>query len=515
MVRNGSFKKMLPNSNAKSREQDFHKLFKSLPDGETLIQDFSCALLRDILVQGRLYISQNWFCFYANILGWETLLTIEVKKIAGIKKEKTALVINNAISISTHEEKYFFSSFMSRDSAYAHMMRVWLPTSDPSVPIPSVDSSTVGDDDKMSSDGYMSEDDDIQPSYPPLRTLVPPEHSRVGGENVSFSQEDETCVCLSHYANEHMNQDFDMNIEKMYKLLFNDDSSVQSKMKDLQKMTEYEVTSWTDSTEGANERTLNYMIPLNANLGPKFAEVVEKQVLTTNSVAAKCYIVNCEVNNPNVPYGDKFFIMKRYCLTRCSDNVCRLRMTSEVQYRKGVWGMVKSIIEKNSREGISEYCDDLCTCLTEESAGPGVKVRKSVPGSSRAGSSRGVTRAVSQEPASRVAAGTQFVSNNYIALILIMMAVLLMLNLILVYRLSSFTSQSHCPMELLNSMPHSEEGKSEWVKILAKQQDLHKREIERWQEVLRWISKLVSEVHVSLDKLQKSSIYLTPPNPEL
>ena len=36
-------------------------------------------------------------------------------------------------------------------------------------------------------------------------------------------------------------QDFDMNIEKMYKLLFNDDSSVQSKMKDLQKMTEYEV----------------------------------------------------------------------------------------------------------------------------------------------------------------------------------------------------------------------------------------------------------------------------------
>ena len=29
---------MLPNTNPKSREHDFHKLFKSLPEGETLIQ---------------------------------------------------------------------------------------------------------------------------------------------------------------------------------------------------------------------------------------------------------------------------------------------------------------------------------------------------------------------------------------------------------------------------------------------------------------------------------------------
>lgn len=34
-----------------------------------LVSVYSCALLRDILLQGRLYISRNWLCFYANLFG--------------------------------------------------------------------------------------------------------------------------------------------------------------------------------------------------------------------------------------------------------------------------------------------------------------------------------------------------------------------------------------------------------------------------------------------------------------
>jgi len=40
------------------------------------LTDYSCALQRDILVHGRLYVSQNWLCFYANIFGWETFVSI-------------------------------------------------------------------------------------------------------------------------------------------------------------------------------------------------------------------------------------------------------------------------------------------------------------------------------------------------------------------------------------------------------------------------------------------------------
>ena len=41
---------------------------------ERLIVDYSCALQRDILLQGRIYVTQNYLCFYANIFRWETLV---------------------------------------------------------------------------------------------------------------------------------------------------------------------------------------------------------------------------------------------------------------------------------------------------------------------------------------------------------------------------------------------------------------------------------------------------------
>uniref|UniRef100_A0A3B4ATJ2 GRAM domain-containing protein n=1 Tax=Periophthalmus magnuspinnatus TaxID=409849 RepID=A0A3B4ATJ2_9GOBI len=89
----------------KQRNEDFRKLFKQLPDTERLIVDYSCALQRDILLQGRLYLSENWICFYSNIFRWETLLTVRLKDICSMTKEKTARLIPNAIQVSTDSEK--------------------------------------------------------------------------------------------------------------------------------------------------------------------------------------------------------------------------------------------------------------------------------------------------------------------------------------------------------------------------------------------------------------------------
>lgn len=90
--------------------------------------DYSCALQRDILVQGRLYVSQNYVCFHANIFSWETHVSIKWKDVTAITKEKTALVIPNAISISSGKDKYFFATFTSRDKSFLMLFRVWQNT---------------------------------------------------------------------------------------------------------------------------------------------------------------------------------------------------------------------------------------------------------------------------------------------------------------------------------------------------------------------------------------------------
>lgn len=109
----------------KSRSGDFKKLFKDVTDDERLVVDYSCALQRDILVHGRLYVSQNYLCFYANIFRWETCLSLRWKEVTAITKEKTARVIPNAISVSTVSEKHFFTSFTTRDKAFLMLFRVW------------------------------------------------------------------------------------------------------------------------------------------------------------------------------------------------------------------------------------------------------------------------------------------------------------------------------------------------------------------------------------------------------
>lgn len=72
-----------------------------------------------------MYVSQDYMCFHANIFGWETHLTIKWKNVTAITKEKTALVIPNAILISTDADKYFITSFAARDKTFLMLFRIW------------------------------------------------------------------------------------------------------------------------------------------------------------------------------------------------------------------------------------------------------------------------------------------------------------------------------------------------------------------------------------------------------
>ncbi|ORZ15981.1 hypothetical protein BCR42DRAFT_353038 [Absidia repens] len=107
------------------RNQEFHALFRSVPEDDVLIEDYGCALQKEILVQGRIYISENYLCFNANIFGWVTNLVIAFSDIVDIEKRTTAIFIPNAIQISTLHAKHFFASFLSRDQAYDLMVDVW------------------------------------------------------------------------------------------------------------------------------------------------------------------------------------------------------------------------------------------------------------------------------------------------------------------------------------------------------------------------------------------------------
>ena len=110
---------------SKKRNRDFHQLFRSVPEDDYLIEDYSCALQRDIILAGRIYISEGHICFSSNILGWVTTLIISFDEIVSVEKENTAVVFPNAIAIQTLHARQTFRSLLSREATYDLLIGIW------------------------------------------------------------------------------------------------------------------------------------------------------------------------------------------------------------------------------------------------------------------------------------------------------------------------------------------------------------------------------------------------------
>ncbi|KAK6050796.1 GRAM domain protein [Cooperia oncophora] len=119
--------KKLIHPSYQERAGQYRRLFGSKigPEPDEFLASFSCAYQREILCQGRMYISQRHICFYANIFGWETNLVLPIAEVAAITKEKAALIFPNSLQIEMRDEtKHFFASFVNREKSLTVLLKV-------------------------------------------------------------------------------------------------------------------------------------------------------------------------------------------------------------------------------------------------------------------------------------------------------------------------------------------------------------------------------------------------------
>ncbi|XP_060222685.1 protein Aster-A isoform X2 [Meriones unguiculatus] len=436
----------------KQRNEDFRKLFSRLPEAERLIVDYSCALQREILLQGRLYLSENWICFYSNIFRWETTISIQLKEVTCLKKEKTAKLIPNAIQICTESEKHFFTSFGARDRCFLLIFRLWqnallektlsprelwhlvhqcygselgLTSEDEDYVCPlqlnglgspkevgdvialsditpsgaadrSQEPSPVGSRrgrvtpnlSRASSDADHGAEEDREeqpasqldasssqtatPVAEPLSTepapadgpaslgpldLLSREELLTDTSNSSSStgEEGDLAALLPDLSGRLLiNSVFHMGAERLQQMLFSDSPFLQGFLQQC-KFTDVTLSPWSSDSKCHQRRVLTYTIPISNPLGPKTASVVETQTLFRRGPQAGGCVVDSEVLTQGIPYQDYFYTAHRYCILGLARNKARLRVSSEIRYRKQPWSLVKSLIEKNSWSGIEDY----------------------------------------------------------------------------------------------------------------------------------------------------------------
>ncbi|KAJ3598456.1 hypothetical protein NHX12_001966 [Muraenolepis orangiensis] len=435
---------------------------------------------------GRLYLSENWLCFYSNIFRWETTITIPLKDVTSLTKEKTAKLIPNAIQLSTDSDKHFFTSFGARDRSFMMIFRLWqnalmdktlspkelwhivhqcygtelgltsddddyvspaqhlnglLPEEEsesvsdllelssaspgppPCGPPPCGPLSPLGESPPSCSSSHLSVEDvpslgrrrssepleagppgspatmplpaaaamPFSSSAPtstatsfileepgeclvePTNHVLPPQSSSLGNlssldvtnddelptdlSNSSDTQEESEveAFCADLAGRVHVNRVVRMNIDKLHELLFSSDTQFIQHLFTQRHFTDLIVGEWQLDGGGNSSRVLSYTISINNPLGPKTAPVVDTQSLLKSSSQGQCYVVDSEVITSGIPYQDYFYTIHRYCLTSLGKNKSRIRVSSDICYRKQPWSLVKALIEKNTWSGIEEY----------------------------------------------------------------------------------------------------------------------------------------------------------------
>uniref|UniRef100_A0A8C5PD07 GRAM domain containing 1B n=1 Tax=Leptobrachium leishanense TaxID=445787 RepID=A0A8C5PD07_9ANUR len=623
----------------KQRNEDFRKLFKQLPETERLIVDYSCALQRDILLQGRLYLSENWICFYSNIFRWETLLTVRLKDICSMTKEKTARLIPNAIQLCTDTEKHFFTSFGARDRTYMMMFRLWqnalldkplcpkelwhfvhqcygnelgLTSDDEDYVPPDDDFTTVGyceeipvedvevidnaakttNDIKHETNSNLQEPsltssnvtsttssegppqfdgamlDEIDASLErellfatleePKVELLPP----VLSPSLDFNDNEDLPTELSDSSDTHddgevqsfyddlngrqyINEIFSFNVDKLFSLLFSESQFLRDFMEQ-RRFSEIVFHPWKKEENGNQTRVILYTIALTNPLAPKSATVTETQTLYKASQESECYVVDAEVLTHDIPYHDYFYTINRYTLTRVARNKSRLRISTELRYRKQPWGLVKAFIEKNFWSGLDEYFHHLENDLTKAETAYLSDLHRQSPkekGGKMASTRRRkrphvhmriphlqdvlspVTTPTDEERQHRirhVAGSTQtrhvpeekhshLQSISKLLLVISCVLILLVfLNVMLFYKLwmleystQALNTWQGLPLTESTPLPQSQ---AEWTQLLESQQKHHDTEMQKWRQIIKSSVMLLDQMKDSLINLQNGII---------
>ncbi|CAG2104105.1 unnamed protein product [Medioppia subpectinata] len=374
------------NPSYKTRHEEFKRLFSNLvPNNERLVVDYSCALQKEILVHGRLYLSLNYISFYANIFKWETSLVIKCRDITSLTKANTARVIPNAIQVvTTSGDKYVFTSFGARDKTYVMLFRIWqnalLDQPMSSAQLWHWVHYSYGEDLGLTSDDdeeYYSDNlvHTLGPQTEPLNATDSPDSCAFVDTDIMADREvyedcddsqtiSSTCRCESHDGKLIIDETLPVSVDRAFELLFTDNKFIHALHKS-RRTYDLKLTQWEDSDKDKC-RQLTYTVALNHAL-VKSARTVECQRLMADSTAGKYYTIKAEVVNEGIPYCDTFLMQSLWCLTQDAEEVTRMKVHAKVVFRKNVWGLalMKSTIEKNSIQGISDFSADLSKQLPQ------------------------------------------------------------------------------------------------------------------------------------------------------
>lgn len=395
------------------RNVEFHRIFRSLDLTDRLLDDFACALSREILLQGRVYITEHSLCFNSNLLGWVTSLEVPFNTITRIDKKSTAGLFPNGISVETNEGRHSFASFLSRDVTYDFIRTIWLVSTgkdlaeldknaSSELPTNGVESleknlsnyiMSIDEDDQTDnwngddfedseeeSDRSSVEEEEAAPLSKAVSETVatgmgsitllksestyknsgPDSHPPTSVTGTFEDAENETEVC---------NEVIDAPLGIVFDVMFGSDNTSFHlnflKGHDASEISEYGPFQPLADDPSKLERTYSYRRALGYSIGPKSTKCLVSEVIEHLNVSDYIVVLSTTAT-PDVPSGGSFTVKTRYYFTWGENNNTQLRIAFYVKWTGRSW--IKNVVEKLTLSAQITTCQDMVAELKKELA---------------------------------------------------------------------------------------------------------------------------------------------------
>ncbi|KAJ3249294.1 SNF1-interacting protein [Chytriomyces hyalinus] len=368
-----------------ARNKELHKLLKSVPPTDYLIDSFGIFLQRANLLQGKIYVTQNRICFYSNLMGIISVLVIHLKDVTSITRTKSGL--HKCINIETTKAPHQFKTFL-KDDEKTHFVisEAWKNATKTSGRLTAQDLF----DNLTASEAKLDEKDKTQQDGEDGSSLAAAESLECGDGPASteFDLPEDTpppstnpsCECPPADHHEVKDQEFSLNIpaKRAFELIFSNDrpetNQLWSKLFASRNETNVVSEAWVEPSTGTvlgdapagaiASKSLNYIMPMN-NPMVKLKEVgVESIFYLIKRVEYFVYVVEKRGCTPAAPYGDNFTTITRYCITWTGKNSCKISMYSGVKFFKSP--MVKGIIKQQAMGGSAGFSADFAKMIKSE-----------------------------------------------------------------------------------------------------------------------------------------------------
>ncbi|KAF3902924.1 hypothetical protein AA313_de0210016 [Arthrobotrys entomopaga] len=313
------------------RNKDFHQLFKSVPPDDHLIEDYGCALQKEILLQGR-------------ILG-----------------DKEELVESEGVEDDDEDGSEYGTD---DDDDYDSLGSDDEEDVGPGLEAPAMTKSIS----KKSSVGIGS-------IVPPAGTLAAATDGAAGATDFPGPSAHAPTSCgdeSSHLDRPLCDEIISVPLGKVFAVLYGDSSyafltRLLSEDCKVEQLSIPGDAKFADSTEypGKKARSFNYVKPLNASIGPRSTKCLITEVIEQDDLE-KAVTVVTYTQTPDVPSGGVFKVLTRTCLMWAENNQTRIITNCTVEWSGKSW--IKGPIEKGANDGQVGYTKDLLNALKREFA---------------------------------------------------------------------------------------------------------------------------------------------------